>query len=207
MYKPLKNIIGILAGFLIAQNTYAALFSTSFDSFNDPYLNVVDFYSEVRPLTSVITDGILRYEDTDSTGDLSLNSNSSLFGDIQISNAAFTTNSDGSLHVIGVIDFLTQGSSASFTGDMSITASWDEFNNVTTFDFATLAFDGSSHNGFLMTDGLFTGNLLEFHASSSLLAIIDNPFPVYSPVPVPAAIWLFASGFLSLTSLARIKKS
>ncbi|MCW8933231.1 MAG: hypothetical protein OQK98_00770 [Gammaproteobacteria bacterium] len=207
MYKPLKNIPGILAGLLIAQNTYAALFSTSFDNFNDPYLNVVDFYSEVRPLTSVITDGILRYEDTDNTGSLSLNSSSSLFGDIQISNAALTTNSDGSLHVIGVIDFLTHGSSASFFGDMSITASWDEFNNVTTFDFDTLAFDGSNHSGFLMTDGLFTGDLLEFHASSSLLAIIDNPFPVYSPVPVPAAIWLFGSGFLSLIGLAIKKKS
>ena len=89
---------------------------------------------------------------------------------------------------------------------MAITASWDEFNNVTTFDFNPLTFDGSNHNGFLMTDGLFAGDLLEFHASSSLLAIIDNPFPVYSPVPAPAAIWLFGSGFLSLIGLARRKK-
>lgn len=207
MRKALKYITGILTGLLIAQNTHAALINTSFDTFNAPYLNVVDFNSEVRPLTSVITDGTLSYEDTDGTGSLSISSNSSLFGDVQINNAALTTNTDGSLHVIGIVDFLTHGSSASFFGDMSITASWDEFNNVTTFDFSTLAFDGSKHNGFLMSDGLFTGNLLEFHASSTLLAIVDNPFPVYSPVPVPAAIWLFGSGILSLTGFAIRKKS
>ena len=105
MYNSLKNIIGILVGLLIAQNTHAALFSTGFDTFNDPYLNAVNFLSEERTMTSVITGGTLSYEDTDGTGNLSINSNSSLFGDIQINNAALTTNSDGSLHVIGVIDF------------------------------------------------------------------------------------------------------
>ena len=42
--------------------------------------------------------------------------------------------------------------------------------------------------------------------TSSALAIVDNPFPVYSAVPVPAAIWLFASGLIALTGFYRRKK-
>ena len=203
MIKSLKNIIGVIAGLLMAQNAYAALFTTGFDTYNAPYLNAVNLYSESRSMTSLITSGSLSYEDTDGSGFLNINSSSALHGNMQINNAALTTNNDGSLHVTGAIDFLTLGSSASFFGDIAITANWDEFNDVTTFEFGPIAFTGSNHNGLFITDGLFAGDLLEFYASSSLLAYVDNPFPVYSPVPVPAALWLFASGLIGLAGFAK----
>jgi len=205
MLKQLKKIIGILAGLLIAQNTYAAFFSAGFDTYNSPYLNAVNYFSEDRPMTSSISDGRITYEDTDGTGTLSMSSFSALFGDISIDNAALTTNNNGSLHVNGTIDFLTLNSSASFIGDIAVTSVYSEFDDVSTFGFSPIAFEGSNHDGLFMIDGPLAGLLLEFNATSTFLAYVDNPFPTYSPVPVPAAVWLFGSGFLALFGLVKKK--
>lgn len=201
------ELASIATALVISTSVNATLINVGYDTYNEPYLNAVDYFSEVRPMTSAITNWNLLYEDTDGTGTLNISSSSTVFGNMAINNATLTTNNDGSLHVLGKINFLTLGSSSSFFGDMVITAGWDDSNSVTMFDFSPIAFDGSNHNGLFITDGLLAGNLLEFHVTSSLLAIVDNPFPVYSPVPVPAALWLFGSGLIGLVGVARRKKA
>lgn len=207
MFKQLGNTIGILTGLLIAQSAHAALINMGFDTYNSPYLNAVDYFSEARPMTSLITSGGLSYEDTDGTGTLNINSSSTIYGDMEINNAMLTTNNNGSLHVVGTINFLTLGSSSTFFGDMAITYGLDDSNSVTQFSYSPIAYNGSNQNGLLMIDGPLAGHLLEFNTTTSLLAYIDNPFPVYSPVPVPAAVWLFGSGLIGLIGIARRKKS
>ena len=207
MFKQLKSIIGILTGLLIAQSTHAALINMGFDTYDSPYLNAVDYFSEVRPMTSLITSGGLSYEDTDGTGTLNINSSSTIYGDMEINDAMLTTNNDGSLRVNGTIHFLTLGSSSTFIGDMAITYGLDDSNSVTQFSYSPIANNGSNHNGLLMIDGPFAWHLLEFNTTTSLLAYVDNPFPVYSPVPVPAALWLFGSGLIGLVGFARRKKT
>jgi len=201
MFKQLKSIIGILTGLLIAQSTHAALINMDFDTYNSPYLNAVDYFSEARPMTSLITSGGLSYEDTDGTGTLNINSSSTIYGDMEINDAMLTTNNDGSLHVNGMINFLTLGSSSTFIGDMSITYGLDDSNSVTQFSYSPIAYS------FFMFDGPLAGHFLEFNTTTSLLAYIDNPFPVYSPVPVPVAVWLFGSGLIGLAGFTRRKKT
>ena len=201
------KLASVVTALVISTSVNATLINVGYDDFNDPYLNAVDYFSEVRPMASSITDWNLLYEDTDGTGILNISSISTEFGNININNATLTTNNDGSLHVLGTIDFLTLGTSSSFFGDMAVTLEWDEFSNATIFNFNPLAFDGSNHSGLFMSDGPLAGNLLEFHVTSSLLAIVDNPFPVYSPVPVPTAFWLFGSGLIGLAGFARRKKA
>ena len=58
-----------------------------------------------------------------------------------------------------------------------------------------------------MDSGPFAGSFLDFEVTSTLLAFVDNPYPVYAPVPIPAAAWLFGSGLLWLVGIARRKKA
>lgn len=197
----------LLAVFSLSSIADAALFSIGFDTYNTPYLNAVNYLSDARPMTSLITGGGLSYEGADGTGALNISSSSAIYGDMEINAANITTNDDGSLHVNGTMNFLTLGSSASFFGDMAITAGWDDSGSVTMFDLGPIAFVGSNHDGLLMLDGPFAGHLLEFHVTSSLLAIVDNPFPMYSPVPIPPAVWLLSSGLIGLAGLARRRKT
>lgn len=191
---------------VMSTSVNATLINVGYDTFNDPVLNAVNYFSEERPMTSSITNWSLLYEDTDGTGSLSISSTSTAIGNMEINNASLTTNNDGSFHVTGTINFLDLGTSSSIFGDMFVTANWDDFNQVTTFEFLPTVFAGSIHNGLLMSEGPFAGDLLEFQVSSTLLAIVDNPFPSYSPVPVPAAVWLLGSGLIGLFGIARRKK-
>jgi len=201
------KLVSAVTALVLSTSVNATLINVGFDTYNEPYLNAVDYFTDSRPMTSSITDWNLLYEDTDGTGTLSISSSSSIYGGIAVNNATLTTNNDGSLHVMGTINFLTLGSSSSFYGDMAITAGWDDSNSVTMFEFSPIAFEGSNNNGLFMLDGPLAGNLLEFQVTSSLLAIVDNPFPVYSPVPVPAAAWLFGSGLVGLIGFARRKQA
>jgi len=153
------KLASVASALVISTSVNAALINVGYDTYNEPYLNAVDYFNEVRPMTSSITNWNLLYEDTDGTGTLNISSSSTVFGDMDINNASLTTNNDGSLHVMGAIDFLTLGSSSSFYGDMAITAGWDDSNSVTMFEFSPIAFVGSSHNGLFILDGPLAGNL------------------------------------------------
>ena len=59
-----------------------------------------------------------------------------------------------------------------------------------------------------MTDGPFPGFSPAFTGYATftgldLNTIPNNNIPAVAPVPVPAAAWLFASGLLGLSSIAR----
>lgn len=66
-------------------------------------------------------------------------------------------------------------------------------NPLLNWELVSTDADGDGINGNAMLDGSFTG----FSANFS--------FGQITPVPVPAAIWLFGSGLLGLTGLARHK--
>ncbi len=53
----------------------------------------------------------------------------------------------------------------------------------------------------------FSGDIqtVSFQFNSSVLAAVDSAFPVYSPVPLPAAFWLFFSGLIGLIAIGKRK--
>ena len=202
----LKYLVGLFA-ILISQQANSELINVGYDDFNNPYLNVVNSADGSTPFTSLISDWLFLYEDSNGTGTLSIDANFNNLGAVEINNASVTTNTDGSLHVDGTIHFTDQSSSGSFLGDMIVTVDYDDDNQVTVFSFAPISFGGFPYDGFIMTDGPLASQLLDFHVTSSLLAIVENPFPIYSPVPIPSAVWLFGSGLLGLIAVARRKKA
>lgn len=200
----LKCSIGFLA-ILLSQQAHSEIVNVGYDGFNNPTLNVIDAVDGSTPFASLITDWQLLYDDIDGTGTLTINATQNDLGIIEINNGSVTTNNIGSLHVNGTIDFIGLSTSGNFFGDMVITVDYDDNNQVTIFNFDPIANSGISYDGFLMTSGPLAGQLLDFHVTSSLLAIVDNPFPNYSRVPVPAAAWLFGSGLMGLIGIARRK--
>lgn len=57
-------------------------------------------------------------------------------------------------------------------------------------------------------DGVDTGTIQTFDfASVLLLNQVSFPTPPGSPIPIPAALWLFGSGLLGLVGVARRKKA
>ena len=99
----------------------------------------------------------------------------------------------------------------SFVGDMVVDVVTSDTDQTTIFTLNPRVFSGQDLPGFLLTDFIdeepspFIGDIFNFQLSSSLLAIADSPFPVYSPVPVPAAVWLLGSGLLGLAAVGRKK--
>lgn len=201
-----RVLFRIVTGILLLQpvQLYAELINVGYDDFNNPSLNIIDPADGSTTFTSLINNWQFLYEDTDGTGSLSINSTMNLLGAVEINTASVTTNTNGSLHVAGTIDFLDLGSQGDFLGDFIVTVDYDFSNNVTVFNFDPIVGSGLNYAGLLMTNGPEAGSLLDFQVTSSLLAIIDNPFPTY--VPVPAAIWLFGSGLLALAGFSRKKR-
>lgn len=200
------KLILAFTSLIFSINTYAALVNVGYDDFNSPSLNLINPNDGTSNFSANITNWVLLYEDSDGTGTLSINASADFLGDIEINNAILTTNSNGSLHVDGTIDFLGLGSSGNFFGDMAITSNYDDMADVTVFGFSPIEFTGLDYSGLLMIDGPLLGNLLDFNVTASALAYVENPFPVYSPVPVPATAWLFGSGLIGLAGFARCKK-
>lgn len=193
---------------ILSTSANAALINVGYDDFNNPSLNSINPNDGASDFLANITNWVLLYEDNDGTGTLSINASSDFIGNMEINNAILTTNSNGSLHVDGTIDFLGFGGfSANFIGDIAITYDYDEMNDVTVFGFSPIELVGLDYSGLLMLDGPFLGHLLDFNVTASALAYVENPFPVYSPVPLPAAVWLFGSGLIGLIGLARRKKA
>lgn len=68
-------------------------------------------------------------------------------------------------------------------------------NSLTTFMVASVDGNGDGINGIPMVDGPFPAHNANFNLHGTL-----------TPVPVPAAVWLFGSGLLGLVGIARRKK-
>lgn len=108
MFKQIINTTCVLIGLLLTQSSYAApitihIYTVHYDS---PQLSAVDLNSGVRTMTSSITEGSFFYDDADGTGTSNMSSSDDIiFGDMEIVNASLTTNTDGSFHVDGILNF------------------------------------------------------------------------------------------------------
>jgi len=198
------TIIFILIG---AGNAYASTFNASFDVYNNPLLKIIDSSTGAVINSGPISAGFTSYDTITGTGSLVFDATlSTFFGAASLHSASFTTNSNGSMNIQGLIDFSKLGIlNNNFFGTFVVESNYDNISDATFFTYSAIALAGSSYNGFLMTDGPFAGALFDFQLTSSFLAFVENPYPTYSAVPVPSAVWLFGSGLLGLVGLARRK--
>jgi len=145
--------------------------------------------------SGTISDATLIYDNGNGEGSFDLLASLGLIGDMQLHSTTITTNSDGSLAFDGLISFgMVPSTSYHYFGNLAVDYNYDSDSDVVDFTFSPIALPGLAYDGFFMPDGPFAGHLIDFEIHLYLLAYVDNPFPVYSPVPAPAALWLFASG-------------
>lgn len=147
--------------------------------------------------SNTLDSGWIDYDGVLNSGSAEMSSASFFLHDIILSE-----NVNGSLNVDGYVDILGTTNNL-FSGLWAIDYSYYETDDVTIFDIRSLDFDGDGINGALITEGAYVGMTLDFYGEVSFLAYVNNPFPIYSPVPVPAAVWLFGSGLLALAGIAR----
>lgn len=192
---------------LVSSNAKASLFNAFFDTFNNPTLNVVSSFNEIQDSGPVVS-GSTTYDSITGSGTFDLLAALELIEGTQIHGVAITANTNGSLHLDGLVTFDMQPSTDyQFFGDISVDYNYDEDIDVTIFTYSPIVFSGSGIEGLLMDSGPFVGSFLDFEVTSTLLAFVDNPYPVYAPVPIPTTAWLFGSGLLGLIGIARRKKA
>jgi len=203
------NRFTIIVPFLVFICSHAAASSlnVSFDTFNSPSLDVVSSSSVVQD-SGPVTSGFMIYESITGTGSFELNADLGFAGITQIHGVTITTNSNGSLHLDGLVTFdMAPSTDYHLFGDISVDYNYDSNIDVTTFTYRPTVFNNSGVEGLLMDLGPFAGSFLDFQVTSTLLAYVDNPYPIYAPVPLPAALWLFCSGILGLIGISRHKKT
>lgn len=156
--------------------------------------NSYDIYEEQ------VISGNLSFDKVSSTGSGTLTASN----EFVLSNLSLTENTDGSVLMSGEFDYLQTGPNL-FEMNLVFDYSYDEIFDVTIYDIWTLDANNDGFPDSEINSGAFAGNFLELSGSVSFLAYVENEFPVYNPVPVPAAVWLFSSGLLLLAQF-RIKK-
>ena len=191
----------IASSSLLSFSATAELVNVGYDDFVTHNLNIINPADGSVTAGSEITQWTFLYDNVTGIGTLSIDASFSLLGAASISNASVTTNTDGSLAVMGNLEFTDPllGSSF-FSGRMTVDVTYDDPSQVTIFTFSPLNTTGT-YDGFLLQSGVYAGALLDFSVTSSPLAIIDSPFPAYSPVPLPPALLLMLSGLASLVGL------
>lgn len=204
--KLLRTAIFLM--FIGSCNTHAATttFNTSFDTYDNPLLEIISSDTGEVIDSGLISGGFTSYDTALGNGSFQFDATLDFFGAISLHDVLLTTNSDGSIRMQGLIDFDGLNSpDNNFIGDFIVRYDYDDMSDVTIFTYSPIAFAGSPFDGVLMTDGPFVGDLFDFQLTSSFLAYVDNPYPTYSPVPIPSAVWLFGSGLIGLIGLVRRK--
>lgn len=96
---------------------------------------------------------------------------------------------------------LTGGTPGDLSGDFSFNASvWDSYQDVIIVlkDGGSITDPDTKWSAYLLMDAVSSGSwIYDGTKELSYLAVYANP------VPVPAAVWLFASGLLGLVGVAR----
>ncbi len=211
--KILKyKIFIILFGCFAFQNVNAASINIGFDQVGTPTVDLIGVTNGTVLDSALITDWALSYDDVSGSGLFSMSANAAKIGAVNVNSQIFTTNTNGSLHVEGLVTLASDASAlAYFIGDLAVTVDVNDVDNTTIFNVSPVSLFGPTQTGLELFDvnggggNSAIGAVMDFNISSSFLAIVDSPFPIYSPVPVPAAFWLFSSGLIGLIAMERKK--
>jgi len=126
-----------------------------------------------------------------------------------------TGNADGTIDVNGLMDWAT-------TTNFQVSFTWEIVELIGFSDpiggtsdlgmrVVTLDGDGDGIKGNAMVNGPFPGFSMALDGmwvGMDLYGLWEPPQPYHpSPVPVPAAMWLFGSGLIGLVGFARRKKA
>ncbi|VAW61595.1 hypothetical protein MNBD_GAMMA08-629 [hydrothermal vent metagenome] len=193
-------IFSLLSSLLVVNNVSAASFFFMGLEGDSIVLNDTD---NNAAFSSPITEGSFTYDTALGTSSGSIN----VLNEIDQSNVFLhdmniTETSYGSLflnaqmHYLGVSD-------VNVLVELIVDYNYDEINDVTTFALSTLDTDNNGVPGVQIVGSDFAGLSLDINATMSALAFVENDFPVYSPVPVPAAVWLFSSGLFALIGFSK----
>lgn len=203
----MKTIVFFLVSFLLVKPVLAGtIFSTPLH--DGGQFSVVPLFEGGIHGTGTATDGWIYYDATAGQGTFDLTATADMVGFVQIYNTNITTNTNGSLHLDGWVRFGSSDATGyQVFGDMTVGYDYEWEGDYTIFTFSPIAYAGLDQAGLFMPGGPYAGHVLDFEVISSFLAYEDNPFPQYTAVPLPAAVWLLVSG-LSLLMLGggRIRK-
>ena len=199
---------GVFILFVGVGSASASTYISGFDSYNNPILEMSYASTDEVVYSGSISDGgSIVYDTVLGTGAFQFDAVLSDLGAVSLHDVSLTTNADGGIRMQGLFDFTDLGFlNNNVIGDLIVQYDYDDTVDVTTFTYSPIAYGGSPYEGMLLLDGVISGHLLDFELTSTLLAYVENPYPTYSPVPVPPAVWLFGSGLLGLIGFARRMK-
>ena len=205
------KIILILSTIVFSNNINAEIVYNAPSCFGDSYtysgaLTVLggtgSFFASDPDMT-----GSVYYDSCSHTGSFTLDNTVNIAGlDFSFSTLNLNANQDGSVHMSGNIQQMNSPTSPfAFSYDFAASVLQDDEFGVT-LDLLALDGDVDGVPGNAVTTGAWTGLSGIFTGTFNNLGNNGNNFPTYSPVPVPAAAWLFSSGLIGLIGFARRKK-
>lgn len=215
MNKVMCKFSVLLFGCLLQQNVSAAFIEIGSRTSEligiERVVDVRTFPGGALLDTGIITNWSLSYDDVTDDGELiitafltSAPSSSSAF---EVTSTSLSANANGSLRVVGGVNVEGFGV-VPFSGDIAVTVDTDFVEQTTLFTLNLLEILNTDQKGLLIETGLVGSPFdiaANFELFSGLSSIVDNPFPIYSSVPVPAAVWLLGSGLLGLVAMGRKK--
>jgi hypothetical protein len=197
----MKNITAVLVCMLLPVSASAASFNTFLAPLNNPMLDIVSQSNGSVLYSGQINSGSTSYDTVTGEGTFDLSATLPVMGDTFL-HASLTTNTNGSLHLDGLINFASIPATAyNFIGDIMVIYDYDIFSDVAAFIYSPISRPGLDYPGLLMQSGPFTGFLLDFEVGAAFLAHVDNPYPAY--LPLPGSAWLMLSGLLTLVGYRR----
>ncbi len=222
--KKIRGLVGVLTCCLFASQAHAAVISTSTTTVSGTNISGLNLFDPaLGTLTEVTISGSLS-----TTLDVELSTHvidtaqphqidavvgvaivlignlSSVLIDVAAENVPFNCSGSGSISCAESISPQQIISSSTVNGAFTSNNLLSIFTGSGSVDFLQLesipmAVDFSSSNNI---------DESRFHAGSSLLNLNADITVTYnySPVPIPAAIWFFGSGLLSMIAMARRKQ-
>lgn len=215
MNKVMCKFSVLLFGCLLQQNVSAAFIEIGSRTSEligiERVVDVRTFPGGALLDTGIITNWSLSYDDVTDDGELiitafltSAPSSSSAF---EVTSTSLSANANGSLRVVGGVNVEGFGV-VPFSGDIAVTVDTDFVEQTTLFTLNLLEILNTDQKGLLIETSLVGSPFdiaANFELFSGLSSIVGNPFPIYSSVPVPAAVWLLGSGLLGLVAMGRKK--
>jgi len=196
-------ILSILISTFIMSSVSAATVVFNFDTYigSGSSLTLRDPSNGNVVVNSPIVNGNFAYDSLLGTSSGSITSAATgALPDISLYNMTITETSYGSLFMTAQMDSLG-ATNVNVFADLIVDYNYDANSDVTILTLSTLDTNNDGVPGGIITDSGFAGLSLDINGSMSYLAFVENQFPTY--VPVPAAVWLFASGLIGLIGFAK----